>query len=530
MSLLEIKNLSVAFGKTSNTVLAVDDISFRLNKNKILAVVGESGSGKSVTALSILKLLNYPYAHHPRGEIFFEGKNILNFSERDLLKIRGRDIGMIFQEPMTALNPLYTVGKQIDEALLTHQFLSHAQAKSATLELLRLVGFDNLEERYQAYPHQLSGGQRQRIIIAIAIANKPKLLIADEPTTALDVTVQAQILSLLQSLKKQFEMSILFITHNLGIVKKIADDVIVMERGRIVEENSCSNIFSKPKHIYTQKLLAAEPDGSPGKASHQQVLNAQDLFVSFPLKKSFFGKVQKELKAVDRVSFSLNEGETIGIVGESGCGKTTLAMSLLKLQKSQGKIVFLGQDISHLKKSQSRDLRQNLQVVFQDPFGSLNPRLSVSQIIEEGLSVHQKKLSSVERFEKITQILKDVELDIRFKDRYPHELSGGQRQRVAIARALILDPKVIVLDEPTSALDRSIQKNVIDLLRRLQKEKKLSYLFISHDLKVVRAMSHRILVMKNGCVVEQGTSDDIFEKPQNDYTKKLIKASFDFEL
>lgn len=531
MNLLQIKNLSVRFTRSGHPDFdAVDDVSFDIKQGETLALVGESGSGKSVTAHSILGLLPYPAATHPSGSILFEGQELLNKGENFLRKYRGNDVGMIFQEPMTALNPLHSIETQISEVLYVHCHLSKQAARTRVLELLDLVGFKDGANRLNALPHQLSGGQRQRVMIAMALACEPKLLIADEPTTALDVTIQAGIIKLLKQLQQKFNMGLLLISHDLSMVSQIAGNIAVMRHGKIVEMGSANQILTAPTHPYTQALVAAEPSGSPEPlpATSQKILTASDIKVTFSAKKRFFAKQPESIRAVDGISIDLLEGETVGIVGESGSGKSTLAYSILRLVESTGTVVFMGEQIQDYTVKQLRPLRAKMQIVFQDPFSSLNPRLSVGQIISEGLTVHQKNLTPSEEETTVINILKEVGLreDTRF--RYPHEFSGGQRQRISIARALVLKPKLLVLDEPTSALDRSIQAEVIDLLRSLQKRHKLSYLFISHDLKVVQAMSHRILVMRQGKMVELGLADQIINHPQTEYAKTLKKAAFEF--
>lgn len=531
MNLLEINNLSVRFSRLSHPDFdAVRGVSFKINQGETLAIVGESGSGKSVTAHSILGLLPYPAATHPSGSILFEGQELLNKGENFLRKYRGNDIGIIFQEPMTALNPLHSIEKQIQEVLFVHRHMSKEAARRRVIELLDLVGFKDGANRLNALPHQLSGGQRQRVMIAMALACEPKLLIADEPTTALDVTIQAGIIKLLKQLQQQFNMGLLLISHDLSMVSQIADNIAVMRRGKIVEMGSTPQILTTPTHPYTQALVAAEPSGAPEPlpANSQKILNASDIRVIFGTKKGFFTKSQEIVRAVDGISLDLSEGETVGIVGESGSGKSTLAYSILRLVESTGTVVFMGQEIQDYTVKQLRPLRARMQIVFQDPFSSLNPRLSVGQIISEGLTVHQKNLGPAEIEAAVIDILKEVGLPEEIRFRYPHEFSGGQRQRISIARALILKPKLLILDEPTSALDRSIQAEVIDLLRSLQKRHKLSYLFISHDLKVVQAMSHRILVMRQGKMVELGSADQIINNPQTEYAKTLKRAAFEF--
>jgi microcin C transport system ATP-binding protein len=527
--LLSVRDLSVAFAQGGREQVAVDHVSFDIAAGETVALVGESGSGKSVSALSVLKLLPYPTASHPSGSILFNGEDLLGRSDVELRRVRGRDITMIFQEPMTSLNPLHTIERQIGEVLKLHQGMSDRQAKERALELLLEVGIREPEKRLDAYPHQLSGGQRQRVMIAMALANEPKLLIADEPTTALDVTVQAQILELLDGLKAKNGMSMLFITHDLGIVRRIADRVCVMNRGRIVEEGPTERIFADPQHDYTRHLLAAEPKGSPPKtdATARPVMTGEDVKVWFPIKRGFLRRTVDHVKAVDGIDVTVRAGQTIGVVGESGSGKTTLGLALCRMIQSKGGIRFGDRPIDSLSFNQMRPLRREVQIVFQDPFGSLSPRMSVSEIIEEGLRIHQPRLGAEERDALVVDVLNEVGLDPKTRFRYPHEFSGGQRQRIAIARAMVLKPKFVMLDEPTSALDMSVQAQVVDLLRDLQKRHDLAYLFISHDLKVVRALANEVIVMRNGKVVEAGPSAAIFENPQTDYTKALIAAAFD---
>jgi len=529
--LLSVHDLSVAFSQGGKVTTAVDHVSFDIAKGETLALVGESGSGKSVTALSVLKLLPYPPASHPSGKILFGGQDLLSLGENDLRKVRGNKIAMIFQEPMTSLNPLHTIERQVGEILSIHQGMREKQARERTLELLHEVGIRDPEKRLGAYPHQLSGGQRQRVMIAMALANEPDLLIADEPTTALDVTVQAQILELLAKLKAKKGMSMLFITHDLGIVRKIADRVCVMTKGHIVESGPTREIFAHPQHEYTRHLLAAEPKGRPPAAdlSAKTVMSGSDIKVWFPIKQGFFRKVVDHVKAVDGIDVTVRAGQTLGVVGESGSGKTTLGLALARMISSQGHIQFNGRDIDKLSFSAMRPLRRELQIVFQDPFGSLSPRMSVSEIIEEGLAIHEPTLSAAERDQRIVAVLGEVGLDPQTRFRYPHEFSGGQRQRIAIARAMVLKPKFVMLDEPTSALDMSVQAQVVDLLRDLQKKNDLAYLFISHDLKVVRALANDVIVMRNGRIVEYGPAEQIFDHPQTEYTKALISAAFRIE-
>lgn len=531
MSLLQVSHLSVCFQSHNQPPTeAVQDASFSLNQGETLALVGESGSGKSVSALSILGLLPYPMASHPTGSILFQGQELLNAPESFLRKIRGHEISVIFQEPMTALNPLHTIEKQIAEPLLIHKGMTRLQAKERVIELLHLVGFGEGANRLQAYPHQLSGGQRQRVMIAMALACEPKLLIADEPTTALDVTIQASILELIHRLQIQFQMGLLLISHDLGMVAKMAQTIAVMRKGVIVEQGVTEKVLKHPQHAYTRHLIEAEPKGHPAPLSSSApcVLKTKDIHVTFKgQKKSWMSAGSADVKAVDGISFSLVAGETIGIVGESGSGKSTLAYAVLRLVESQGQISFCGAELQKLSRKALRPLRPQMQIIFQDPYSSLNPRLSVGQIVAEGLELHQKHLGKKAIDEQVQAILQEVGLPPDACYRYPHEFSGGQRQRIAIARALILKPRLLILDEPTSALDRSIQAEMIDLLRSLQKRYQLAYLFISHDLKVVRAMSHRIIVMKDGCIVEEGPTEQLFTKPQEAYTKSLIQASFE---
>jgi microcin C transport system ATP-binding protein len=525
--LLDVKNLSVTFGKN----LAVDQVSFNLKKGETLALVGESGSGKSVSALSVLKLLQYPPASHPSGEILFNGKDLLTASEQELRAVRGNGITMIFQEPMTSLNPLHTVEKQIGEILELHQGVKGNAARAQTVELLQKVGIREAASRLQDFPHQLSGGQRQRVMIAMALANKPDLLIADEPTTALDVTVQAQILKLLKDLQQEFGMALLLITHDLGIVRHMADNVCVMQKGKIVERGDAKTVFATPQHAYTKMLLAAEPKGTPEPINlgAEKIVETKELKIWFPIKRGFFKRTIGHIKAVDGLDLTVRAGQTLGIVGESGSGKTTTGLAILRLIQSQGEITYKGQRIDGYNAKAMRPLRKDIQVVFQDPFGSLSPRLSVLQIVEEGLQIQKPELNPAGRRTRVAQALEEVGLDPSTMDRYPHEFSGGQRQRIAIARALALEPKFIMLDEPTSALDMSVQAQVVDLLRGLQKKHNLAYLFISHDLKVVRALANEVIVMRNGLVEERGPSTQIFNNPQTEYTKALIAASLNLK-
>ncbi len=529
--LLSIKDLSVAFGQGERQVLAVDKISFDIGKGETVALVGESGSGKSVTALSVMKLLPYPPAHHPSGSIRFKGKELLSMRENEIREIRGNDITIVFQEPMTSLNPLHTIGKQIGEILLIHQGLSGARARDRILELLDQVGIPDPETRLASYPHQLSGGQRQRVMIAMALANEPDLLIADEPTTALDVTVQAQILQLLKDTQKRLDMSMLFITHDLGIVRRLADRVCVMNGGKIVEHGPVERVFTAPEHPYTRDLLAAEPkpDPAPPRPQAPVVVKTDDLKVWFPIKRGVLRKVVGHIKAVDGISVEVRKGETLGVVGESGSGKTTLGLAILRLISSEGPVVFMGDTIQGLKFKEMRPYRRNMQIVFQDPYGSLSPRMSVSDIIEEGLWVHHPHLTPAEREQRVVAALTDVGLDTETRHRYPHEFSGGQRQRIALARALVLEPTFIVLDEPTSALDMLIQAQMVDLLRDLQKKRDLTYMFISHDLRVVAALASGLVVLRHGKIVEAGVAAELFKSPKSDYTRALFAAAFNLE-
>ncbi len=531
-SLLQIKNLSVDFKTQDGLFRAVDDVSFNIAKGETVALVGESGSGKSVTALSAMQLLPYPRAIHPENSsIIFEGDELIGKGESFMRTIRGEQIGMIFQEPLTALNPLHTIEKQISEVLFIHQNMNKNDARTRVLELLDLVGLENLKTRLGAYPHELSGGQRQRVMIAMALANNPELLIADEPTTALDVTVQAQVLELLKDLQKRLGMALLLITHDLTIVEKMSDKVCVMQNGKIVEQNETAKLFAKPQHEYTKMLLSAQPKGDAIKADPKApvILEGSDIKIHFPNKKNLFGKATSWVKAVDNIDIVAKKGQTIGVVGESGSGKTTLGLGLLKLLGAEGRVVFEGHDISNFTQKDMLPLREDMQIVFQDPFGSLSPRMSVSQIIGEGLKIHRSNLSTEERETEIIQALEDVDMDPETRHRYPHEFSGGQRQRISIARALALRPKFIVLDEPTSALDLSVQAQIVDLLRNLQDKHKLSYIFISHDLRVVKAMAHDLIVMKQGRVVEAGAAKAIFDNPQEDYTRELLSAALDLK-
>ncbi|MBI0169932.1 MULTISPECIES: ABC transporter ATP-binding protein [Bartonella] len=531
-ALLSVRDLSVMFRQDGKETLAVDHISFDINSGETLALVGESGSGKSVTALSILKLLSYPMASHPSGEILFDNKDLMKLDEKSLQKVRGKDIAMIFQEPMTSLNPLHTVERQVSEVMKVHEGMSDKDARQRTIELLTQVGIREPEKRLSSFPHQLSGGQRQRVMIAMALANNPQLLIADEPTTALDVTVQAQILELLEKLKQERSMSMLFITHNLGIVRKFADRVCVMTGGKIVETGKTADIFNHPQHDYTKKLLAAEPKGNPPKADKNApvVMEGEKVRVWFPVRKGFFRRTVDYIKAVNDIDVTIREGQTLGVVGESGSGKTTLGLALTRMISSQGHIRFDGKDIEHFSFKQMRPLRRHIQIVFQDPFGSLSPRMSVGEIIAEGLLIHEKNLNYEERDERVVRALEEVDLDPETRNRYPHEFSGGQRQRIAIARAMVLNPRFVMLDEPTSALDMSVQAQVVDLLRALQQKHNLAYLFISHDLKVVKALANDLIVMRNGQMVEHGPAEEVFSSPKTEYTRALMNAAFDLSV
>lgn len=525
--LLSVNNLSVSFNTQNGRLNIVDDISFDIKTGENLAIVGESGSGKSVTALSILRLHDEVNTIYSNGSINFQGKNLLAFNENEIQQVRGKNIAMIFQEPMTSLNPVFTIGQQIEEVITVHQNLSKADKKARVIELLNRVGIRQAEKKMDAFPHTLSGGQRQRVMIAMALACNPALLIADEPTTALDVTIQQQILELLLEIQRDTEMSVLLITHDLNLVRRFSNRVCVMQEGKIVEENATAKLFSQPQHEYTKFLLDSEPDKKIAAVDvgSEMVVSTKNLRCYFPVYRGFFKRKIDEIKAVDDISLSLHKGETLGIVGESGSGKTTLGLAILRLLSSEGEVYFNNTNVSSFDEKRMRPLRRHFQIVFQDPFSSLSPRMTVMQIIEEGLKLHFPQLDAKQRLQKIIDVLLEVGLDETILWRYPHEFSGGQRQRIAIARTVVLEPEVILLDEPTSALDVSIQKQVLTLLAELQVKRKLSYLFISHDLRVVRAMSHRVLVMREGRVVEQGDVDDVFDKPQHDYTRQLASAS-----
>ena len=530
--LLDIRDLDVTFAARgrASAVEAVRRVSFTLDRGQTLALVGESGSGKSVTALSILQLLPYPLASHGcDSSVRFAGEELIGAAPEALRRVRGGRIGIVFQEPMTSLNPLHTVERQIGESLLVHRHMTPRAARARTLELLRLVGLPDAENRLDAYPHQLSGGQRQRVMIAMAIANEPDMLIADEPTTALDVTIQAQVLALLRDLTRQLGMALLLITHDLTIVRRMAERVCVMTRGEIVEAGPTAAIFERPRHPYTKRLLAAEPKGRavPADPAAPVLIEAQGLRVWFPIRRGVLRRVRGHVKAVDGVSLAVRAGMTLGVVGESGSGKTTLGLALLRLTAAQGRVRFAGHDIMALAQRRLRPLRREMQIVFQDPFSSLSPRLSVAQIVEEGLKVHRLAASEAERRRLIEKALVEVGLDPEAAERYPHEFSGGQRQRIAIARALVLEPRLVVLDEPTSALDMSVQAQIVDLLRELQTRRGLAYLFISHDLRVVRALAHEILVMKDGRIVEAGPTERVMTAPEHPYTSTLMAAAFD---
>ncbi len=528
--LVEVNNLHVSFGQGEAEVKAVRGVSFTIDEGETLALVGESGSGKSVSALSIMGLLPYPQAHHPDGDISFKGQPLLNAPENTLRKLRGNRIAVIFQEPLTSLNPLHSIEKQIAEVLLLHKLMTPKQAHARVLELLQLVGLESActPDRLASLPHEFSGGQQQRIMIAMALANEPDLLIADEPTTALDVTVQAQILDLLKDLQQKLGMALLLITHDLGIVRRMAHKVYVMTQGQVVEHGETEALFTAPQHPYTRKLLDADPKGSPLATTEDapEVIRCEELRVWYPIKKGILRRTVDHIKAVDGVSLALREGETLGVVGESGSGKSTLGRALIRLEHSEGSIVFAGQNISRLDRKGMRPLRSDIQMVFQDPFGSLSPRMSVGEIIQEGLWVHYPDQDRADYRQRVSEALQEVGLEADMQDRYPHEFSGGQRQRIAIARALALKPKVIILDEPTSALDRTVQSQIIDLLRDLQRKYQLSYVFISHDLAVVRAISHKVLVIKDGLAVEHNSTETLFSAPQADYTRRLLDAAF----
>ena len=523
-SLLDIKNLSITFEFNDQRVNAVRDSSFKINRGECVAIVGESGSGKSVTALAIMRLIRSNSQLKISGSAIYEKKNLLNLDESSLQSVRGKKISMIFQEPMTSLNPLHNIEKQITECLALNQ----KSNKSKCIELLKEVGIEDPEQRLSHFPHQLSGGQRQRVMIAMAIANNPDLLIADEPTTALDVTIQKQILDLLDKLRKKYKMSLLLITHDLGIVKKIANRVCVMEKGKIVEQNTTSEIFGKPKHVYTKKLINSKPrEKKIQKKKNETILSVKNLSVYYKNTNSFFFKNKNDaFQAVKKLSFDIAKGETLGIVGESGSGKSSIAQALIKLIDSEGSLFFKDKNISNLNEKSFRSYRKNIQIIFQDPFASLSPRLTVQDIVSEGLEVHNKEKSKKEMESLTKKIISDVGLDSSMLSRYPHEFSGGQRQRIAIARALILNPELIILDEPTSALDMTVQSQIVDLLLNLQEKKQLTYIFISHDLKIVKALSDKIMVMKSGQIIEFEEKNKIFLRPKNEYTKQLLGSAY----
>jgi microcin C transport system ATP-binding protein len=523
MSLLEVEDLSVAFGNRR----VVDGVSFSLDRGETLALVGESGSGKSLTALSLLQLLPAG-GSNPTGTITLAGEQLIGASRQTLLHARGQLAGIVFQEPMTSLNPLHRIGRQVAEAVQLHRKMAKEARRARVIEVLRHAGFADAEHRLDAFPHQLSGGQRQRVVIAMALANDPALLIADEPTTALDVTIQARILGLLADLKAASGLALLLISHDLQVVRRYADRVCVMKDGVIVESGRVAEVFAAPKHPYTRMLLAAVPKGAPARLplGAKTLVEAQDVKVHFPIRRGLLRRTVGHVKAVDGVSFTIHEGETLGLVGESGSGKSTLGFALLRLQHAEGRIVFAGADLATLTKRDLRRLRSSMQVVFQDPFGSLSPRMSVGDIVAEGLAVHEPDLTRAERNRRVAEELVEVGLPIDAMNRYPHEFSGGQRQRIAIARAMVLKPRFVVLDEPTSALDMSVQAQIVDLLRKLQDRHGLGYLFISHDLKVVRALAHRLIVLRHGAVVEEGLAAQIFSNPQQPYTRDLMAAAF----
>jgi microcin C transport system ATP-binding protein len=530
-TLLDVDDLAVTFGEGVREVRAVRGVNFTIRKGETMALVGESGSGKSVTALSIMRLLPYPLARHPKGAIRYQGEDLMTAPVTRMRALRGDRLTMIFQEPLTSLNPLHSIEKQIAEVLLVHGRVSRARVRERVVELLHLVGLGEAEKRLHSLPHEFSGGQQQRVMIAMALANEPDLLIADEPTTALDVTIQAQILELLMELQSRLHMALLLITHDLTVVRRIAERVCVMNDGRIVEQGPVDDVFTRPAHPYTRQLLAAEPKGHPDPASADapELVRATDMKVWFPVRRGLFRRTVDHIKAVDGISLELKRGHTLGVVGESGSGKTTLGRALLRLMPSQGRVVFDGQAIDGLSWSALRPLRRRMQIVFQDPYGSLSPRLSVGAIVGEGLAIHRLGGNRHERRALIARALTEVGLDETVQDRYPHEFSGGQRQRVAIARALVLKPDLIVLDEPTSALDVSVQAQIVELLRHLQRTYGLAYVFISHDLRVVRALAHDVLVMRDGQVVEQGPAEAVFARPRSAYTRALMAAAFDLK-
>lgn len=527
-TILEIRDLDIAFRKGNDHSLVAKGVSLDIHESETMALVGESGSGKTVTAMSILKLLPTPPVIYPKGKIFFNGANIMELSDEELRHIRGNRIGVIFQEPMSSLNPLQTIKKQLNEAILLHQALSVDEATSNSLKWLKRVGLKNPENRLNAFPHQLSGGEQQRVMIAMSLVNKPDLLIADEPTTALDVTIQAQILDLIKELKEELGMSILFITHDLNIVRRIADRVAVMQNGEIVEEADTEKLFKAPEHKYTQELIGSEIKGEPIHADKEAgtLLKVDNLKVWFPVQKGILRRAKEYIKAVNGVSFTLKKGHSLGIVGESGSGKTTSGLAILRLNKSDGAIMLKGLPLHEFDNRKMRPVRRYMQIIFQNPFGSLSPRMSAAQIIGEGLSIHEK-CTPEEREERIIQVMNEVGLDPETRHRYPNEFSGGQRQRIAIARAIVLKPEFIVLDEPTSSLDRAVQRQVIELLKELQKKYELTYIFISHDLKVIKAICHDVLVMKDGNVMENGPVSNVFNNPRHEYTKELLRTAFE---
>ncbi|MCW8914373.1 MAG: ABC transporter ATP-binding protein [Magnetovibrio sp.] len=529
--LLEVKDLSVTFGEGERAVEAVKGVSFHVGKGETVALVGESGSGKSVSALSVMKLLPYPLAKHPSGSITFKGEELMSAPEGVVRSLRGQDISMVFQEPLNSLNPLHPIGQQIAEIITTHHAKTKAEVVARVEELMTLVGLEAQIPRLKNLPHEFSGGQQQRVMIAMALANEPDLLIADEPTTAVDVTIQAQLLKLLADLQKKMGLGILFITHDLGIVRRIADRAYVMQHGELVEHGETQSLFDNPQHPYTQRLLASEPKGRPDAVdiNAAPVLAGDNIKVWFPIQKGLIRRTVDHVKAVDGVDILIKRGHTLGVVGESGSGKSTLARALLRLEKSNGAIRFKDQAIHEMTSKAFRPIRADMQIVFQDPFGSLSPRMSVSQIIGEGLEVHDPTSTSQSRRDIVAGVLEEVGLDTDMMDRYPHEFSGGQRQRISIARALVLKPDLIALDEPTSALDVSVQAQIVELLRDLQKKHDLTYLFISHDLKVVRALAHDVMVMQRGRVVEQGPADVIFDNPREAYTRALMNAAFNLD-
>ena len=531
MSLLEIKNLSISFGKGAKEIKAMQSASLEIDKGETVALVGESGSGKSVTALSVMKLLPYPIAHHPSGSIVFAGEELINASETRMCELRGNRIAMIFQEPLSSLNPLHSIKKQISEVLYVHKKMDKTKAHERVVELLELVGLEDAIDRLDALPHQFSGGQQQRVMIAMALANEPDLLIADEPTTAVDVTIQAQLLNLLNKLRNKLGMALLLITHDLGVVRKMADKVVVMNNGQIVEQGTLTSVFETPEMPYTRQLLEAEPKGfpEPAHSNAHPLMIGKNIKVWYPIKQGLLQRTKNYVKAVDDVSLTIKRGHTLGVVGESGSGKSSLGRAVLRLESCEGEILFDGKKLNNISKKALRPLRKRLQIVFQDPFGSLSPRLSVGQIVGEGLKVHGIGGNTNENRNLIAKTLEEVGLESQMMERYPHEFSGGQRQRISIARALILDPDFIVLDEPTSALDMSVQAQIVDLLRTLQMRHGLTYLFISHDLKVVRAVSHDIVVMRQGKIIEQGPAAEIFTSPKQPYTRALMAAAFEIK-